>query len=307
MNRKRYPSCILATVCVPWNADGSLAEATLRREIRNLLTNLTRDLYLFGTAGEGYAVNDEQFDRIVGIFREETNLPKTRGMVGVIGLSLPGMIDRINRARKMGVHHFQISLPSWGALNDWEMKEFFRQICGRFPDCSFLHYNLLRAKRLITPDEYASLSEEHPNLVAAKNSTDSMGRIHELMTRAPRLQHFFTEAGYAYGSLIGQCGLLVSIASIHFVQAKRYFEAGRRRDVPRLLRCQRELIDLIADIVSHGGAEAHMDGAYDKIFCKFHDPEFPLRLLPPYAGLTDDIFHQIVASVRSKYPQWVAD
>ena len=63
-------------------------------------------------------------------------------MVGVISLSLPTIIERIERARQMGIRHFQISLPSWGALSDSELKTFFKETCGRFPDCSFLHYNL---------------------------------------------------------------------------------------------------------------------------------------------------------------------
>lgn len=304
MTAKRYPSCILAACCVPWNKDGSLAEEIFRREIRNLLANLTRDIYLFGTAGEGYAVTDKQFDQIVRVFREEINQPDVRGMVGVISLSLPTMIERIERAREMGIRHFQISLPSWGALNDGELKQFFKEICGRFPDCAFLHYNLMRTKRLVTPDEYAALAHEHPNLVAAKNSTDSMERIQGLMTKAPQLQHFFTETGFGYGSQIGECGLLISMASIHFAEAKKYFEAGQRRDFDNLLRRQRELTEMVLDLVALGRSEAHMDGAYDKVFCKMHDPEFPLRLLPPYAGLSDETFENIVGMIQKKYPRW---
>lgn len=306
MSAKRYPPCILATCCVPWNEDGSLAEEIFRREIRNLLSNLTRDLYLFGTAGEGYAVTEKQFDQIVRVFREETKQPDVRGMVGVISLSLPAMIERIGRARETGIRHFQISLPSWGPLSDGELKQFFEEICGRFPDCAFLHYNLMRTKRLITPDEYAVLANEHPNLVAAKNSTDSMERILGLMTKAPQLQHFFTETGYGYGSQIGECGLLISMASIHFAEAKRYFEAGQCRDTATLLQRQRELLELINDLVALGRSEAHMDGAYDKVFCRIHDPKFPLRLLPPYAGLSDQTFQKIVTLIQNKYPRWSA-
>ncbi len=304
MDPKRYPPCILATCCVPWNEDGSLAEEIFRREIRNLLANLTRHIYLFGTAGEGYAVTDKQFDHIARVFSEETNQPDVQGMIGVISLSLPTMIGRIERAREMGIHTFQISLPSWGALTDGELKRFFKEICGRFPDCAFLHYNLLRTKRLVTPDEYAALANEHPNLVATKNSTDSMERIQALMTKAPQLQHFFTETGFAYGSLIAECGLLISIASIHFAEAKRYFEAGRRRDSASLFSAQRELTEMVGDLVALGRGEAHMDGTYDKVFCKIHDPEFPLRLLPPYAGFSDETFRTIVAMIQNKYPRW---
>ena len=302
MSAKRYPVCILAACCIPWNEDATLAEEIFRREIRNLLAKLTRNIYLFGTAGEGYAVTDKQFDQIVRIFREETNQPDAAAMVGIIGLSLGTVIERIERARDMGIRQFQISLPSWGALTDSELKIFFQEICGRFPDCAFLHYNLMRTKRLVTPDEYAFLANEHPNLVAAKNSTDDKERIHGLMTKAPQLQHFFTETGFAYGSQLGECGLLISVASIHFARGRRYFESGRRRDTTTLLQDQRELTELITDIVALGRSEAHMDGAYDKVFCKIHDPAFPLRLLPPYAGLSDETFRKIVTLIRDKYP-----
>ncbi|MDB6025837.1 MAG: hypothetical protein JWM68_2060, partial [Verrucomicrobiales bacterium] len=138
----------------------------------------------------------------------------------------------------------------------------------------------------------------------AKNSTDSMERVFGLMTKAPQLQHFFTEIGYAFGSQIGECGLLISIASIQFAEAKRYFEIGQRRDTSALLQGQRELSELVNELVGLGRSEAHMDGAYDKVFCKIHDPEFPLRLLSPYAGLSDATFKKIVAMIQKKYPRW---
>ncbi len=304
MNVKRYPACILATCCIPWNEDGTLAEPIFRREIRNLAKNLTHNIYLFGTAGEGYAVTESQFDQIVRIFREETTQHNVPGMVGVISLSLPTIIERIERARQMGIRHFQISLPSWGALSDAELKTFFAETCGRFPDCSFLHYNLLRAKRLVTPEEYGALADKHANLVATKNSTDLTERISGLMTKAPQLQHFFTETGFAYGSQLGECGFLVSVASVNFDQAKCYFEAGQRQDLKGMHRQQRELSEMIDEIVALGRSEAHMDGAFDKVFCKIHDPDFPLRLLPPYSGLSEETFGRISDVIKKKYPQW---
>lgn len=126
------------------------------------------------------------------------------------------------------------------------------------------------------------------------------------MTKAPQLQHFFTETGFAYASQLGECGLLVSIASIHFAKAKCYFQAGLRRDSDSLLRCQRELQEMALDLVALGRAEAHMDGAYEKVFCKMHDPEFPLRLVASYAGLSQETFDQIATMIRDKYPRWAA-
>src|SRR4051812_36023428 len=109
---KRYHHCILATCCVPWNADFSFAEDIFRRQVRHLIAHGIHDLYIFGTAGEGHAVTDGQFEQITRVFLEETRGDGLRSMVGVISLSLPTVIERIERAKEMGARRFQISLPS---------------------------------------------------------------------------------------------------------------------------------------------------------------------------------------------------
>ena len=43
----------------------------------------------------------------------------------------------------------------------------------------------------------------------------------------------------------------------------------------------------------------------DKLFEKMYDPEFPLRLLPPYVGSSDDEFRAFVRLLRERLPEWV--
>jgi dihydrodipicolinate synthase/N-acetylneuraminate lyase len=273
--------------------------------VATLLSGLTQHLYIFGTAGEGYAVNEQQFDEISQVFRQATRQPDVQAMVGIITLSLSTIIQRIERAREMGFRHFQISLPSWGALTDQEIATFFRETCDRFPDCSFLHYNLPRAKRMVTPEEYGLLASRHANLIATKHGGDSMNQCLGLFEKAPELQHFFTETAYGYASLTNPCGFLVSVASMNFIAARRYFEAGQKRETATLSKMQWELNSLTRDLAALGTADAHMDGAFDKVFCKLHDSRFPLRLLPPYAGLKEETFQKIADLVREKYPRWL--
>lgn len=303
---KRYPACILATACLPWRDEYSFAEDIFRRQVRLLRERLTPYIYIFGTAAEGHAVSERQFDAICRVFREETSDPDVHGMVGLISLSLTTVIERIERARDMGFKEFQISLPSWGTLKDDEVALFFRETCGRFPDCRFLHYNLLRTGRLITPREYGRLAAEYSNLVATKNSTDQMIRIRELLTLAPQIRHFITEIGYAYACQVGECGLLISISSVNLEMGKAYFEAGQRRDTQTLLDMQGELMALGADMHALVDERMHMDGGFDKLYCKMHNPEFPLRLLPPYRSSDDGEFQQFREMIRRKYPRWMA-
>src|SRR5689334_6233448 len=151
----RYPTCILGTCVVPWDDAGNFLEDLFRHQVRTLAAEGTPHLYVFGTAGEGYAVTDALFERVVTVFHDEMRSVGAEPMAGVISLSLPTIIERIETARGIGVKQFQISLPSWGACTERDVFDFFQQVCGRFPDCQFLHYNLMRTKRLVTPREYA--------------------------------------------------------------------------------------------------------------------------------------------------------
>ncbi len=287
---------ILATVVVPWNDRFEFQEDVFRRQVHTLARELTRHLYVFGTAGEGYAVTERQFDQITRAFWESAKESKVTPMVGLIALSLPAIIERIERGRALGFRLFQLSLPSWGALNDGEVDRFFAETCGRFPDCAFHHYNLMRTKRLLTSVEYKRLAAAHPNFIAVKNSTTDPAVIADLMTMMPRLRFYITEIGYALARRTHDVGLLISLASIHPGRAKQ-FVAGT--DAQRAADLE-ELKQVVAGLKA-AGDKFHIDGAYDKMLYRLTDPAFPLRLLPPYASATEDDFAKFRAAIP---PGW---
>ena len=41
----------------------------------------------------------------------------------------------------------------------------------------------------------------------------------------------------------------------------------------------------------------HIDGAYDKMLYRVSDPQFPLRMLPPYAGASEADFARFLAGL----------
>lgn len=284
---------ILATAVVPWNERFEFQEEPFRRQVHILARELTRHLYIFGTAGEGYAVTERQFDQVTRAFWASAQESHVTPMVGLISLSLPTIIDRIERARALGFRLFQLSLPSWGPLNDRELDRFFAETCGRFPDCQFHHYNLMRTKRLLTSVEYRRLAAAHPNLVAVKNSTTDPAVIADLMTLTPRLRFYITEMGYAIARKTHDVGLLISLATIHPERAKRFVagtDAQRAADVE-------ELKAVVAALKAVAGDKFHIDGAYDKMLYRMTDATFPLRLLPPYASASETEFEAFKAAV----------
>ncbi len=305
MTTPRYRRCILATCCVPWSERFEFEEDIFRRSVRHQIASGICDLYIFGTAGEGYAVTEREFDEITRVFLDETRIDGVQAMIGLISQSLPTIIERIERAFDMGATRFQLSLPNWGVLNDAELKTFCRETCGRFPHCEFLHYNLMRTGRIVTGAEYGLLAAEHENLVATKNSTADEKRLQSLFSDAPHLRHFITEVGFAKACHMGDCGFLISFLSTNFAQAQDYFRAGCERDEAKLAGTTADFVGLIAAFKDAVGDTAHMDGAFDKLFCRIHDPAFPLRLLPPYEGVSEQRFVHYREMLRSHHPHWL--
>lgn len=300
---KRYPSCILASCCIPWDESWTFMEGLFREEVR-LVAAHTPNVYIMGTAGEGYAVSGRQFEQVVRVFAEEMRKAGGEPMVGLISLSTAEVVDRIELCREMGIRDFQLSLPSWGALTERETEEFFRFVCGSHPDCRFLHYNLERSKRIVSPEEYARLARLVPNLVAAKITTDSIRTIGRLMEEAGELQQFFTDLSFPHAAALGECGLLIAMASGNWSTARRYFDLARTGKLEEALRCQRRLVSVNTALRSLVLPHAHMDGAFDKMYVKLHQPEFPLRLYPPYATVPEDAFRAFSSLLEKEFPEW---
>ena len=303
----RYPQTVLASCELPWDERERLLADVFRQEVRLTLANGFKHLYIFGTAGEGYAVDTARFRQIVDIFFEETRGADTHPMVGVIGLSTANIVERLAYAYERGFRTFQVSLPSWGALNDTEVMTFFNDVCSAFPDAQFLHYNLPRTKRVLEPAEYRRLIDAIPNLVATKNTGGGQARASELLRLAPELQHFLGEENFAYGCMYGECSLLTSFGPMTPHKTWEYFEAGRTRQVARLFELHKGFRDLVADVLGPLIALGRIDGAYDKLIVRLGGLEaMPLRLLSPYQGLREEQYATAKQVFHSKYPDWVA-
>ena len=294
------PPPILATAVIPWTPRFAFDEDAFRRQVETIATGLTRHIYIFGTAGEGYAVTEPQFDEIAAAFWRVSQEKNVSPMLGVVSLSLPTIVARIERGQALGFREFQLSLPSWGALNDAELDQFFAETCGRFPDCRFHHYNLLRTKRLLTSVEYRRLAAAHPNFVAVKCSTDDPAILSDLLTVSPRLKFYFTEFGYALARRTTRdIGLLISLASANYPRAHAFVGGDdTARDV-----AVTELRAMGASLREISAGRFHIDGAFDKMLYRLTEPSFPLRLLPPYATATEADFDRFRGALPVRWKQ----
>ena len=303
---KRYPGTILATACVPWTESYEIDEPVFIAGVRKLLDQNLRHIYLFGTAGEGYAVSDRQYQRLVTLFVQAMDRPDCQPMIGLISLSFETMKERLAFAYAQGIRDYMFAFPAWGALQDDELDLFLHDLLDPYPDCRFLHYNNVRSKRLLSAKEYEVLAETFPNLAGAKYSTGDLSVILSLAANPSPLRFFLTETGFSYGSQIGDFGLLLSIGNCNLPQAWRYYEACLAHQTEAVIRMQQELSEMTQKLKAVVGPGIKIDGSYDKIFSKIQDPAFPLRLLPPYIGTTDEAYQAFCAYLRKEQPAWIA-
>lgn len=297
---KRYPQSNLAACMLPWTESFELDQPVFERHVQSAIDGGYKCIYLMGTAGEGYALSDTRFKQVVDIFADLTVRDGLDPQIGVIGLSMEHVIERLQIAYDRGIRMFQISMPSWGALDEPEALLYFQTVCGRFPDCRFLHYNLPRAKRIVKGSEYDRICDVAPNLVATKNSSTDYARTADLMRCAPRLQHFFLEGNFAMGCTFGECSLLCSFDSMFPKTTWDFFEAGVRRDLPELFRIARLLWECGEDLFAHCAREM-IDGSYDKCFLWLKDPAFSPRMLPPYLGMSEEELSKCREVFEKKY------
>lgn len=288
---------ILATAVTPWTADYRFDADSFRRQVRTIARGLTKRIYIFGTAGEGHAVSDGQFREITACFKECAEEEGVTPMVGIISMSLPTVKERIEWARGIGIREFQLSLPSWGALNDRELDVFFAETCGRFPDCRFLHYNIGRSGRVLNAGDYKRLCAANPNLVAVKASVSDPAVVRDLMALEGRPYFFFTERGYIHARRHGKCGMLISIASVNYERAREFVAADEARRDAMFTSLQ----GVLAALKNACAGRFHMDSAFDKMLYRVSDPTFPLRLLPPYEGATEAEFDQFKAAIPAEW------
>ena len=91
---------------------------------------------------------------------------------------------------------------------------------------------------------------------------------------------------------------------MNWPKLRALFDAGQRGDVDTLTSIQREV-----SIVLHTLREIvpgdRIDGAYDKLFAKMYDREFPLRMLPPYSGSSEGEFQEFCRLLGERLPEWV--
>jgi len=258
----------LVSVPLPLDKNGTFLPDLFRKAIQKLLSDGCDGMYIFGTSGEGYAVSNGEFAQIVKVFANATLQFKGFKQVGCFGLSAEQVIHRCRIVADYGLKSVQITLPFWKKLNNKELLKYFSDVCGSFPELSFLLYNNPNNKRKLRGVELESIYHKNSNLIGAKTGSGNWFDFYELITESPSISHFVTEAAFLFSKGIGAKGLIPSSNYVFPQKSKAYYKAVMTNDVETAQHLHKDIVRFFYKTATPLGEKGYVDGAIDKAYAK---------------------------------------
>ena len=293
----------LVSVPLPLDQNGSFLPILFRKAIQKLLLQGCDGLYIFGTSGEGYGGSNDEFTQIVDVFADATSEFSGFRQVGCFGLSSEQVIDRCRIVAERGLKSVQITLPFWKELNDAELMRYITDVCGSFPELSFLLYNNPRNKRRLNGRELEAMHHRAPNLHGAKTGSGAWLDFYELITESPSLVHFVTEPAFLFSSGLGAGGLIPSSNYVFPKKSQAYYKAVITNDLKTAQRLHWDLMRFFHKTATPLAQKGYIDGAIDKAYAKIGGMDIPLHMKSPYIPLSNEDFKWLKSLVLSEFTE----
>lgn len=177
------------TVLLPLQHADRIDYGALDAELSVLVGAGLAGLYTCGTAGEFYAMDEAEFDRLSQVVATKCSGAGVRFQIGASHMSGQLCLSRIARARSLGPCAIQVVLPDWLPLNATESLEALVRMAEVAGPVPLVLYNPPHAKTVLRPDQLAAIAREVPALRGVKVAGDE-DYYRKLRNAAPQLGIF---------------------------------------------------------------------------------------------------------------------
>lgn len=240
-----------------WDERDRLDEAAYAENTRRIIASGAHGLYTTGSTGEFYAIDEDEFRRMVDL---QVDLCGGAGMPLQIGCCADATRKTLRLleyvADKPAVGAAQVVIPYWMELSDRELIQFFKDIASACADLPIVHYNIPRAKRfLVGPDYLRILETALPNLIGVKFSFAGQyfGQLQEAIRLTPNISYFVGEPLLASGMQIGARGTYSSLVLTHPRFMLEFYAAareGRWKDALRMQQAVNVFFDSLSEFLT---------------------------------------------------------
>ena len=205
---------IWAGVTMPWDENYRFDEETYAKNIERAVQEKIHGVYTTGSTGEFYAIDFDEFQRMVNIETEICGKVDMPLQIGCCSDNTAKTIKMLEyAAEKKEVSAVQVNIPYWMELNDRELLQFFRDLYNACPDMPLVHYNIPRAKRFLTGEDYLRILDVAPNLIGVKYTFAGsyFGQLQDAMLKTPNLSYFVGENMLVSAMQLGARGCYSSL------------------------------------------------------------------------------------------------
>ena len=292
-----------ATLLLPVEENDSIDFARLAEEISLLLNSGVDGIYAHGTAGEFYALSEDEFDRVNEVLAaacERADMPFQ------LGAAFPApavALQRVRRAATLRPSAIQVTLPDWYPPTLAESAAFLERAAEAADGVPLVLYNPPHAKKVLTPYELERICDRVPALVGVKvgGGDDAW---HQAMTPLmQRISVFVPGHALATGIAHGAAGSYSNVACLQPEGAARWHRL-MHNDMGRALSIERQIQDFMKQsILPFREREGFSNMALDKLLAAIGAwAPIGTRLRWPYRGIEEEEVGTLRISARREIP-----
>jgi len=302
---------IWAGVTMAWDEAYRFDEATYAENVRRCIAAKVHGVYTTGSTGEFYAIDYEEFCRMVDIQAElcgKAGMPLQIGCCSDATHKTVRLLEYAAGKREVGAA--QVTVPYWMEINDREMLQFFKDLRTACPDMPLVYYNVPRAKRYLTGPDYLRVLEVAPNLIGVKFTMagQNFGALQDAMRLTPQLSYFVGENLLASAMQLGARGSYSSLIATNPRFMLKMYARASAGDWDRAIAMQQHAAKFFAD--TEAFITARGEGACDPVFDKGLSVTTGCllghqRCRPPYIGWSDETVEALRKWLKRNYPEFL--
>ncbi len=295
MRQSAYKGVVVPMV-TPVTPEGLIDENAVECIINSFVKNGVSPL-LMGTTGEGNSVSPDQ--AIVLVKKAvETAQKKVTIYAGLSGCSLRHHIQSANEFHKLGADVIVATLPSYYALTDEQMYNYYKTLADNIT-APLMLYNIKATTHMSIPVNVVKRLSTHPNIVGLKDSERDLDRMKECLDIALNSNKFAYFMGWAAQSAnslaLGADGIVPSTGNYTPEMFAELYNSAINGYAANAQRLQTET-DAIAKIYQEGRTLGESLAAL-KVMMKTKGLCEPY-MLSPLTSLTDDQQVEVIERTR---------
>ncbi|MDO8210333.1 dihydrodipicolinate synthase family protein [Conexibacter sp. CPCC 206217] len=252
------PHGVWAAVATPFDERERFDEGVLRENVRRLAAAGVHGIYSTDADGEFYALELDDFARVVDALADETARAGVACQVGVSWSSTAGVTRRLAHCVSRGVQGAHVGHPIYMQMTTESWLRYWDDVAAAVPDSfALIHYNTPKMPNHLTGPQYAQLAARIPQLTGTKYVGSDVVEFAALVRHAPRLAHFCGEQAFGFLAPYGATGLYSWFVNFNPRFMLAWYEDARCERWAEVVRKQRRMLELIeaSAILVEGGNE----------------------------------------------------